>query len=180
MLKGLALGQQYIWLKREEKGKAVYKLVLNISSTALLRPQEQVATLGEHLVNWLSSETVKRLGVCCSHGLGCYPHTALSPSQNATWNPLLNSFLLVFLCGICTYSCSYVHMCLKVRGTLHHILSVSGYNFYTGSRRPFPGDNFQRGKNTTPNLQESNFQLEPDPSVLLPRTNIFSASAVTR
>lgn len=146
MLKGLGLGHQYTWLKREEKGKSIYKLVLNFSSTALLRPQEQVATLGEHLDNWLCAETMKRLGACCSQGLGCYPHTALFPSQKATWNPLSNSFMPVFLCGICTCSCGCVDMCLKVRGNLHHILSVSVHNFYTCKGRTFSGDNFQKGR----------------------------------
>lgn len=64
------------------------------------------------------------------------------PKSKATWNPLLNSFMLVFLCGLCTCSCGCVHMCLKVRGTLHHILSV--YNFYTCNGRPFSGDTFQK------------------------------------
>lgn len=33
-------------------------VVLNFSSTELLRPQEEEVTLGERLANWLVSETV--------------------------------------------------------------------------------------------------------------------------
>lgn len=110
VLKGLGLGHQYTWLKREEKGKAIYKLVLNFSSTALLRPQEQVATLGEHLANWLSAETVKRLGACCSQGLGGYPHTALFPSQKAIWTPfkLLYAGVSLWYMYMFLWLCSHV------------------------------------------------------------------------
>lgn len=76
--------QAKVYMTQKRKRQAIYKLVLNFSSTALLRPQEEVATLGEHLANWLSSETVKRLGACCSQGLKCYPYTALFPIQKAT------------------------------------------------------------------------------------------------
>lgn len=45
--------------QNRRKGRAnLQAVILNFSSTELLRPHEEEDTLGDHLANWLVSETV--------------------------------------------------------------------------------------------------------------------------
>lgn len=116
--------------RRKRQGN-LHTVVLNSSSTELLRPQEQVAILGDHLAEWVISETVKRLGACCCRGLGCHPNSALSPwaKGNLTYI-LLDFFMSVSLCGICPCSCGCVPMGMEVGGASHHLSSVYVYTLH--------------------------------------------------
>lgn len=151
-------------------------VVLNFSSTELLRPQEEEVTLGECLANWLVSETVwKGFGLPAVKAWDT-SHTQPSPHEQRQPHTLLfphvRFFMYVFLelyehvhggerehmlCIICICTLSYF---THVRNA-HQVITSKGPS------RPYPG------------LLESSFQSQPNPNELFLRMSIFSAASVS-
>lgn len=135
--------------QNRRKGRVnLQAVILNFSSRELLRPHEEEATVGEHLANWLVSETVWK-----GFGLPGIP-AILSPLPRSKGNPTLFYFLMPV--SLCMCSCSYMNMCMEVRGSSCYVLSIYALSYCVsthfthvreahqvitseGPRMPYPG-----------------------------------------